>query len=121
MCVYMCVCVFGGDCDGGISYYGGMAGKVTTGGCDNSLGAECLSNNAGELEAMRWALAWALQSGATSVTLASDSMFAVDVTRQVAQTDEQHRLVSVARTLWTTIEQRTQLNWEHIRSHTGHP
>ena len=65
--------------DGGEEYHSAYGRVITNGGHPLYIGAEIGSNNTGELSAIYHALEWIKSSDATSVTIYSDSNYALNM------------------------------------------
>ena len=105
--------------DDGEETHSAFGRVITDAGHPLYIGAEIGSNNTAELSAVYNALEWIKSSDATSVTIYSDSQYALNFTFGNWKPNTNKALIKTIRTFADEVRQTVSLSNAHIRAHSG--
>ena len=105
--------------DDGEEYFSNFGRVITDAGHPLYIGAEIGSNNTAELSAVYNALEWIKSSGATSVTVYSDSNYALNMAFGDWRASTNKQLISKIRSYAKETMKVVSITHAHIRAHSG--
>ena len=105
--------------DDGEEYFSNFGRVITDAGHPLYIGAEIGSNNTAELSAVYNALEWIKSSDATSVTIYSDSQYALNMTFGDWRPSTNKKLINTIRNFALQVAKTVDIKNAHIRAHSG--
>jgi ribonuclease HI len=105
--------------DDGEEYFSNFGRVITDTGHPLYIGAEIGSNNTAELSAVYNALEWIKSSGATSVTIYSDSQYALNMAFGDWRASTNKKLIDTIRSYANETMKVVSITHAHIKAHSG--